>query len=204
MIVYYILTFYFNREDSISRIADEAIEGIIASYNSDKSNEEGNDKRNQPLRQFLVKKKRKSAISKQNELIEELKNSLSGGNESIGSIEKHDFEELKEAKQVIISIRNELEFHQKQTIQYGALAGKTLKKVQKLCQIENKKFPEFLKECGINWSKSYIYFLISFYNFSKKYPKICNISLSTYFVKNNFKSIKLAISSSDDEKKFWK
>ncbi len=72
-----------------------------------------------------------------------------------------------EAKQVIISIRNELKFHQKQTIKYALIAGQSLIKIQELCQIENKKFLDFLKECGIEWSKSDIHFLISFYNFSR-------------------------------------
>jgi hypothetical protein len=40
-----------------------------------------------------------------------LKSSLSVGNPSIETIEKHNFEKLKEAKEVIISIRNELEFY---------------------------------------------------------------------------------------------
>ncbi len=91
---------------------------------------------------------------------------------------------------MIISIHNELEFHHKQPIKYALLAGRSLVKIQELCQIENKKF---LKECEIEWSKSYIHFLISFYNFSEDYAKICNVSLFIYFIKNNFKNIKLAI-----------
>ncbi len=109
-----------------------------------------------------------------------------------------------EAKQVIISIRNELKFHQKQTIKYALIAGQSLIKIQELCQIENKKFFDFLKECSIEWSRSYIHFLISLYIFSKEYPKICNVSLSIYFIKNNFKKIKLAIWSSKTERDFWK
>jgi hypothetical protein len=133
-------------------------------------------------------------------LIEELKNRLSVGNQSIGAIEKYNFEKFKEAKQVITSIRNELEFHQKQTIKYAFLAGQSLIKIQELCRIENKKFFDFLRECGIELSKSYVHFLISFYNFSKEYPKICNISFSTHFIMNNFKKIKLAIRSSNTER----
>jgi ribosomal protein L30E len=93
----------------------------------------------------------------------ELKNSLSVGNRSVGTISNLNFDKLKEAKEVIISIRNELEFHQKQTIKYAILAGQSLTKIQDLCQIENKKFIDFLRECGINWSRSYIQFLISLY-----------------------------------------
>jgi hypothetical protein len=149
-----------------------------------------------------LKRKPKSTKDKHKQLIEELKNSLSIGNQSIGAIEKHSFEKLKEAKEVLISIRNELEFHQKQTIKYALLAGQSLIKIQELCQIENKKFFDFLRECGTEWSKSYVHFLISFYNFSKEYPKICNISFSIHFVINNFKRIKLAIWSSEVEKEY--
>jgi hypothetical protein len=93
-----------------------------------------------------------------------------------------------------------LEYHQKQNIKHALLAGQSLIKIQELCQIENKKFFDFLKECKIEWSKSYIHFLISLYIFSKEYPKICNVSLSIYFIKNNFKKIKLAIWSSKTER----
>jgi hypothetical protein len=136
--------------------------------------------------------------------MEELKNSLFVGNQSNGTIKKLNFDKLKEAKEVIISIRNELEYHQKQSIKYALLAGQSLIKIQELCQIENKKFFDFLKECKIEWSRSYIHFLISLYIFSKEYPKICNVSLSIYFIKNNFKKIKLAIWSSKTERDFWK
>jgi hypothetical protein len=136
--------------------------------------------------------------------MEELKNSLFVGNQSIGTIEKLNFDKLKEVKEVIISIRNELEFHQNQTIKYALLVCQSLIKIQELCQIENKKFFDFLKECRIEWSRSYIHFLISLYIFSKEYPKICNVSLSIYFIKNNFKKIKLDIWSSKTERDFWK
>ncbi len=140
-----------------------------------------------------------------------MKNSLYTGI----TTEKCNFEQLNEsvhkslgttdsAKEVIVSIHNELEFHQKQTIKYALLAGQSLIRIQELCKIENKKFFDFIKECGINWSRSYIHFLISLYIFSKEYPKICNLSVSLYFVKNNFKSIKLAILSSSVEREYWK
>jgi hypothetical protein len=48
--------------------------------------------------------------------MDELKNSLSIGIKSNGTIKKLNFDKLKEAKEVIISILNELEYHQKQTI----------------------------------------------------------------------------------------
>jgi hypothetical protein len=70
--------------------------------------------------------------------------------------------------------------------------------------MEKKKFFGFLKECGIKWNKSYVHFLISFYNFSKHYPKIFNISFSTHFVKNNFKKIRIEIWSSNVEREYWK
>ncbi len=133
-----------------------------------------------------------------------MKNSLSIGNQSNRTIKKLNFDKLKEAKEVIISIRNELQFHQNQAIKYALLAGQSLIRIQELCQIENKKFFDFLKECKIEWSRSYIHFLISLYIFSKEYPKICNVSLSIYFIKNNFKKIKLATWSSKIERDFWK
>jgi hypothetical protein len=43
--------------------------------------------------------------------MDELKNSLFVGNQSIGTIKKLNFDKLKEAKEVIILIRNELEYH---------------------------------------------------------------------------------------------
>jgi hypothetical protein len=149
----------------------------------------------------MIRSETESTKDKHKHLIEELKNSLSIGKQNI---EKHDFEQLKEAKEVIISIRNQLEFHQKQTIKYALLAGQSLVRIQELCQIENKKFFDFIKECGIAWSRSYIHFLISLYIFSKEYPKICNLSVSLYFIKNNFKRIKLAIMSSNVEREYWK
>jgi len=149
-------------------------------------------------------KSNKRLKDKHKQLIEALRNSLSIGNQSNGTIKEINFDKLKEAKEVIISIRNELEFHQKQAIKYAILGGQSLIRIQELCQIENKKFFDFLKECGIEWSRSYIHFLISLYIFSKEYPKICNVSLSIYFIKNNFKQIKLAIWSSKTERDFWK
>jgi hypothetical protein len=58
--------------------------------------------------------------------MEELRNSLSIGKQSIGMIGKLNFNKFKEAKEVIISIHNELNFHQKQTIKYAILAGQSL------------------------------------------------------------------------------
>ena len=179
-----IFIFPFHREDSLSKAVDEIIQ----------INEETNISKSS-------KRKQKSAKDKQ--LIEELKNSLSVGNQSIGTISKHDFGKLNQAKEVIISIRNELEFHQKQTIKYALLPGQSFVRIQELCKIQNKFF-DFIKECHIKWSRSYIHFLISLYIFSKEYPKICNLSVSLYFVKNNFKSIKLAIMSSNVEREYWK
>jgi hypothetical protein len=101
-----------------------------------------------------------------------LKNSVSVGNQSVGTIKKLNFNKLKEAKEVIISIRNELEFHQKQTIKYVLLAGQSLIRIQELCQIENKKFFDFLKGCSMEWSRSYMHFLISLHIFSKDFPLV--------------------------------
>ncbi len=114
------------------------------------------------------------------------------------------FNNLNEAKGVIVSISNELEFHQKEIIKCAIKAGECLYKIKELCQVNGKKFNDFLIDCNVKWSKSYIQFLISLYNFNKDYPKISNLSLSLYFIKNNFKKIKLAIISSNTEKNYWK
>jgi hypothetical protein len=131
-----------------------------------------------------------------------MKSSISIGNES-NPTNNINFENLVQAKEVFVSICNELEFHQKQTLKYAIQAGECLYKIQELYLINSKKFNEFLIECKIKWSKSYVQFLISLYNFSKDYPKIYKISLSLYFI-NNFKKIKLAIWSSKTENDFWK
>jgi restriction endonuclease S subunit len=95
-------------------------------------------------------------------------------------------------------------FDQKQTLKCALKAGECLIKIKELCAIENKKFIPFLKEFNINWDKSYVYFLISFYNFTKEYPKLSNLSLSPHFVMKNFKKIKLAIWSSNEEREYWR
>ncbi len=155
------------------------------------------------IKEQTHKPSKQTIRSKKNDLINLMKSSISIGNKSNPTIDIN-FENLNEAKGVIVSISSELDFHQKQTIKYALLAGQSLIKIRELCQIENKKFFNFLKECKIEWSKSYIYFLISFYNFSKEYPKICNISSSIHFIMSNFKKIKLAIWSNKTERDFWK
>jgi len=133
-----------------------------------------------------------------------MKSSLVVGNKSIGLVALKFLENLEEAKETITLINNEMEYHKKQTIKYALKAGECLLRIQELCQIEKKKFDLFLKECNIKWDKSYVYFLISFHHFSKDYPNICNLSLSIHFVKINFKKIKYAIFSSNEEREFWK
>ena len=96
-----------------------------------------------------------------------MKNSISIENK-YSSANNINFKYLNEAKGVIVSISNELEFHQKQTLKCALKAGQCLITIQELCAKENKKFISFLKECNINWDKSYMYFLISFYNFTKE------------------------------------
>lgn len=137
-------------------------------------------------------------------MIQKLRNSLSVGNRSSGTIKVPNFQELKDAKHAIILISNQMEFYQKKTIKYALLAGQSLEKIQQLCKIKRKKFHVFLRECGVKWNKSYTHFLISFYKISLEYPKLSNISLSIHFVKNNFKRIKSAISSTNEETEYWK
>jgi len=85
------------------------------------------------------RQKKKKGDKNCNQLIEDMKNSLSVGNNSIGSIETN-FESLEQAKGVITSISNELDFHQKQTLKYALQAGHCLKRIQELCQMEKKKW----------------------------------------------------------------
>jgi hypothetical protein len=185
-------------DDELTITVNEIIDEIIDEIN------ENDDEVTYDQKQKLSNgQKKKKGDKNYNQLIEDMKNSLSVGNNSIGSIETN-FENLEQAKGVITSISNEIDFHQKQTLKYTLQAGQCLKRIQELCQMEKKKFFDFLKECGIKWNKSYVHFLISFYNFSKDYPKICNISFSTHFVKNNFKKIKIAIWSSNVEREYWK
>ncbi len=166
-------------------------------YNDDEAHHTSTSKTAKPIR-------RSSKYKNEHQIIEKMKNSLIVSNQSAGPIETSILENLEQAKEVITSISNQLEYHQKQALKYAIRAGQCLLRIQELCAIENKKFSLFLKECGINWDKSYVYFLISFYNLSKEYPKISNLSLSIHFVKVNFKKMKLAILSSNEERQFWK
>ena len=175
----------------MSKAADEVIDEINV---SDEEIKEQNRKSS--------KRRIKSKKNNQSDLIDLMRKSIFIGNKSNVTININ-FENLNEAKGIIVSISNELDFHQKQTIKYVLLAGQSLIKIQELCQTD-KKFFDFLKECDIEWSKSYIYFLISFYNFSKEYPKICNISFSIHFIISNFKKIKLAIWSKKQKEIFGK
>jgi hypothetical protein len=186
------LFFYFNRKDSISEAADEVIDEINA------SDEEIKEETHEPF-----KRKSKSKKKNQDDIIKLMRNSISIGNKSKPT-NNINFENLVQAKGVIVSISNELEFHQKQTLKYAIQAGECLYKIQELCLINRKKFNEFLIEFNIKWSKSYVQFLISLYNFSKDYPKISKFSLSLYFIKNNFRKMKLAIPSSKAERDYWK
>ena len=58
---------------------------------------------------------------------------------------------------------------------YAIKAGESILRIKELCLVEKKNFKDFLKDCDINWNKSYLYFLICFYHFSKDYPKICSV-----------------------------
>jgi hypothetical protein len=67
-----------------------------------------------------------------------MKSSISIGNESKPTNNIY-FENLVQAKGIIVSISNELEFHQKQTLKYAIQAGECLYKIQELCLINSKK-----------------------------------------------------------------
>ncbi len=126
-------------DDELTRTVNE----IIGETN-ETDDEVTYDQKQKPSKRQMEKKGDKNY----NQLIEDMKNSLTVGNNSIGSIETN-FENLEQAKGVITSISNELDFHQKQTLKYALQAGQCLKRVQELCQMEKKKFFDFLKECGL-------------------------------------------------------
>lgn len=146
-------------------------------------------------------KKKKPKIN----IIQKLKSSLEVGEYFI---ENHTniklMDNLEVAKPAIISLSNKLNFYEKKTVKTAFQTGECLMKIQELCQVKKKKFKDFLKKCSIKWEMNYIYFLISLYRFSLEYPKICEVSLSVNFIKNNFKKIKAAIWSSNEERAFWK
>jgi hypothetical protein len=79
---------YSFRPDELSKAVDEVIDEINAS--DEEVIDEPKSKSNKPS-----KRKRKSAKEKHKQLIEELKNSLSVGNQSVGAIEKHNFDKLR-------------------------------------------------------------------------------------------------------------
>jgi hypothetical protein len=104
---------------------------------------ENNDEVTFNQKQKPLKRQKKKKVDKNyNQLIEDMNNSLSVGNNSIGSIETN-FENLEQAKGVITLISNELDFHQKQTLKYALQAGQCLKRIQELFQMEKKKFFDF-------------------------------------------------------------
>ena len=61
-----------------------------------------------------------------------MKSSISIGNETKPA-SNINLENLVQAKGVIVSICNELEFHQKQTLKYAIQAGECLYKIQLFC-----------------------------------------------------------------------
>ena len=133
---------YLNRRDSLSIAVDEVINEINAS----------DEETYKPLN-----RKPKSMKKDQNDILKLMKNSISNGNKS--SSANINFNNLNEAKGVILSISNELKFHQKETLKCAIQAGECLYNIRELCQV--KKFNDFLVDCNIKWSKSCVQFLIS-------------------------------------------
>jgi hypothetical protein len=62
---------------------------------------------------------------------------------------------------------------------------------------------QYLKDCGIIWSESYCGFLISYFQFVEGYPKFKYVTVSIYFIKQNFRLIKEFIAESPEEKHYW-
>ncbi len=69
-----------------------------------------------------------------------MKNSLTIENKSIRPIGTNIFENLENAKEVITSICNELDFQQKRTLRYALQADQCLIRIlsQELCQLEKE------------------------------------------------------------------
>jgi hypothetical protein len=123
--------FHLNRKDSISKAVDDIIDEIYA------SDEEILEETNEPLKRKLKSKKKD-----QQDILKLMKNSISNGNKCC-STNNINFNNLNEAKGVIVSISNELEFHQKEIIKCAIKAGECLYKIKELCQVNGKKFNDF-------------------------------------------------------------
>lgn len=141
---------------------------------------------------------------KQAELLKELKDSLIIGNQDVIIIETAYFRNVDEAIHLFTSIDKNLDYHHNQAINYAILAGKALIKYKELCEKEDKDYINFLNENGITWGRSYIDSLIRLYYLGKHYPKLRKLSKSIHFVFKNFSKIRSAITSSDEERNFWK
>jgi hypothetical protein len=114
------------------------------------------------------------------------------------------FTNLTDFKSIIIEIDKNLRYHQKESIRFGLIAGEVLNKVKILCRKEKKNMLKFINDLNVNWSKSYISFLISFYEFSKRYRRLKSLTISLYFIHQNFKKIRYLIEDSkDEERMFW-
>lgn len=140
--------------------------------------------------------------------------------ESIFDYKEVNYLNLDEAKIIIEKIYH-LDYvndkrNKKNSIQSALILGLHLSKIQSLCK-EKKRDPNipreekiiyqlmnYIKTCKIfDWSKSYIYFLIDFYELSEKYLKLKKITVTLDFLKNNMKFIKKGLKQTHHQKN-WK
>ena len=82
-------------------------------------------------------------------------------------------------------------------------AGEVLNKVKYLCKKEKKKILEYIKSLNVNWSRSYISFLISLYDLAKRYPKLKSVTVSLHYINQNFRKIRNHIENCSEERMFW-
>lgn len=150
---------------------------------------------------FEKEQKQAKLKVKQDKLSKELRNSIKIINEKPKEFNSS-VTNLKNGKKVIISISQLIDFKQLESNSLTFKAGYVLYKIKTLCKKENKNLIQFIQgECNIQWSKSYIYFLIAYFTLCFKYPKFKLVTLSLHKLKSSFKTIKLIIEKESD---FWK
>lgn len=141
------------------------------------------------------------------ELYTKLKNSVHF-NISEPEIMASDFNNLTEAREILRSLSKNLDFNQKRVNQLALSTGKALQKVQTLCKKEKRKFDDYISSLNIGWSRSYTFFLKSYYNFTIEFPRFSEVSLSIHQIMSKWSMIKTIIKEKvkldDIESNFWK
>jgi hypothetical protein len=143
----------------------------------------------------FTEKKRKSLRRK-------LRESIST-NEEIPEEVPLSFETIEEAENVLIAVKDNLDYYIKKTFITAIQMGGHLNKLKDLYDGDMKIMMRNIQNWGLNISKSYVYLLIQLYIFSKKFPKIKNLTMPIREFKNNFSKIRLVIDSKK-ERNYWK